>query len=549
MSRPRILLVGGAGVFGSRLARGLVDTANAEIILAGRDLEKAKAAARQTGAASAVALDRRAASAGEIAALNVQLVIDTAGPFQGADLSFARTCIEAGCDYIDLADARDFVAAFPSLDAEARAAGVRAFAGASSTPALSHAALDELTAGWRRIDRVQVGISPANQTPRGRSVIDAILSWAGAPVRVFERGAWRERPGWSGGTFHTLPGIGARRFRLAETPDLDLLVQRYRPTDEALMTAGLEFDLMHFGLWGVSWLRRLGLIRDLRVLAPMLHGVSEMLLPFGSDAGGMFVEAWGRDADDKPVRAEWTLVIGDRKGPYVPTLPALAMARRLLSGEAIPAGARACVGELRLTDVRADFESHGMVTRSVVDPLRSPFEMALASFATLPEAVQRAHRAGPVVHFSGTAEVDGASGLAAIAARLFGFPRSANAAPVTVEKRTLAQGREIWTRSIGGSRFRSDICYKSPGMVTERFGPFAFDLALSAGPEGHVMRIVGWRIGVLPLPRFLAPKSVAAESQTAAGRFAFDVPISAPLLGRLTRYRGELDQSSHTDRT
>jgi hypothetical protein len=55
------------------------------------------------------------------------------------------------------------------------------------------------------------------------------------------------------------------------------------------------------------------------------------------------------------------------------------------------------------------------------------------------------------------------------------------------------------------------------------------------------MRITGWRLGPLPLPAFLAPRSLATESQTNTGRFAYDVPISAPLLGRLTRYRGELD--------
>jgi hypothetical protein len=542
MSRPRVIVVGGAGVFGSRLARGLLATTDAEVLIAGRDKAKAEAAVKDTGASGAVVLDRLRATATDLSGAN--LVIDAAGPFQGADLSLARTSIAAGADYLDLSDARDFVAAFPSLDAEAKAKGVRAFTGASSTPALSHAALDELTAGWRRIDRLRVGISPANQTPRGRSVIEAALSWAGGPLRVFEGGQWRERPGWSKGSSHALPGLGRRRFRLAETPDHDLLVQRYHPTDEALMTFGQELDLIHFGLAGLSWLRRLGLVRDLRFLASPLHAMSEMLLPFGTDAGGMFVEAWGRDAEDKPTRAEWTLVIGDCIGPHVPTLPALAMARRLLSGEAIPTGAAPCVGILRLSDMHPDFHRHGMATASAAESLSGPFEMALgSSFETLPAAVKASHRTGPVAHFSGTAKVDGATGLARLPAFIFGLPHSAPAAPVHVEKRTIAPGREIWKRTIGGARFRSEIRYKAPSQVSERFGPFTFTLALEAGPEAHIMRIAGWRLGPIPLPRFLAPKSLATESQTASSRFAFDVPIEAPLLGRLTRYRGELDQT------
>lgn len=228
MSRPRILLVGGAGVFGSRLARGLADTVAADVLIAGRSLAKAQAAARKTNAFVAV-LDRNAATPEDIAALNVRLVIDAADPFQGANLAFARTCIAAGVDYLDLADGRDFVAAFPSLDAEAKAKGVRAITGASSTPAITHAALDAMTAGWTRIDSIRAGISPGNRAPRGLSVVKAILSWVGAPVRVFENGAWRTRPGWSGTRKHLIPALGRRRFALAETPDLDLIPQRFAP--------------------------------------------------------------------------------------------------------------------------------------------------------------------------------------------------------------------------------------------------------------------------------------------------------------------------------
>jgi saccharopine dehydrogenase-like NADP-dependent oxidoreductase len=195
MNRPRVVVVGGAGVFGSRLARGLVQTTDADVVIAGRNLSRAQATARDTGATGAVMLDRSRGTAADVAALGARIVVDAAGPFQGADLSFARACIAAGVDYLDLSDARDFVAAFPSLDAEARAKKVRAITGASSTPALTHAALDQLTRGWRRIDTVRAGISAGNRAPRGLSMIEAILSWTGAPVRVFEGGKWTTRSG------------------------------------------------------------------------------------------------------------------------------------------------------------------------------------------------------------------------------------------------------------------------------------------------------------------------------------------------------------------
>ncbi|OYX46172.1 MAG: hypothetical protein B7Y90_16635 [Alphaproteobacteria bacterium 32-64-14] len=106
MTHKRILLVGGAGVFGSRLAHGLADTVDADVLIAGRSLDKAQAVAREVKAAGAVALDRGKASANDIGQLSVDLAIEAVGPFQGADLGFARACIAAGVDYLDLADDR-----------------------------------------------------------------------------------------------------------------------------------------------------------------------------------------------------------------------------------------------------------------------------------------------------------------------------------------------------------------------------------------------------------------------------------------------------------
>jgi hypothetical protein len=540
MSAKRILIVGGAGVFGSRLAQGLVQTTDAHVIIAGRDLARAKAARNAAGAHGAAVLDRRTATA-EVDWLKPDLVIDAAGPFQGANLSFARACIAAGIDYVDLADARDFIAAFPSLDAEAKAAGVRAITGASSTPAITHAALDELTRGWTRIDAIRAGISPGNRAPRGRSVIEAILSWTGAPVRVFEDGQWRTRPGWSGTVRRAIPGLGRRRFALAETADLDLVPQRFAPREEAVFTAGLELGLLHNGLRTLGALRRAGIVRGFRPMAGVLQWLASLLLPFGSDRGCMFVEAFGRDAGDHPVRAEWTLVSPPVTGPFTPTLPALALAQKLLRGDPIPAGAQPCVGLVTLDDLAAGFARHGLATAITRERLTGPFEMALGErFDMLPAPVRAAHRSGPVSRFTGTASVAGASILGATPARLFGFPRAAASAPVHVRKRLVAPGREIWERTIGKARFRSEIRYAAPGRVTERFGPIACTLQLDADTAAHTMRIVGWRIGPLPLPAFLAPRSRATEAANASGSFTFDVPISAPLAGRLTHYKGEL---------
>lgn len=537
----RVLIVGGAGVFGSRLAKGLRATSDAHVTLAGRSLERAQEAAYATDAHEAVALNRDTASAAELKAIGADLVIDAAGPFQGADLRFARAVIEAGANYLDLADARDFVAAFPALDALAKQRGVFALTGASSTPALTHAVLDHLCAGWRRLDVVRAGIAPANKMERGPSVMKAILSWVGAPVGVFEAGAWVTRSGWSDcGVMH-VPMLGRRRFALVDVPDLDLIPSRYKPQDTAWFMAGLELPLMQRGMEFAGALRRWGVVKSLAPFADVLRGAGDMLLPFGSDRGGMIVEALGRDGDDRPRYARWSMFAPNGEGPNTPTFAALAMARKYLAGETIAPGAGPCVGLLRLEDFAGDFARHDFSTEIEEAPMLAPFDAALGdAIEHAPAAVVRGHRAGPVTRLHGRASVTGASSpLAALVARLFGMPAATADIPVDVTMR-LWPDKEEWNRNFGGRRMKSVLTFVAPRVVRESFGPFSFDLWLEVTQASLSMKVIGWRFVGIPMPRWLAPHSDAVESQDEQGRFRFDVPIALPLIGRLVHYSGWL---------
>ena len=129
----------------------------------------------------------------------------------------------------------------------ARAAEVRLVSGASSIPALSHAVLDLLVAGWREVEAIRIGIFPGNRAPRGLSVVEAILSYSGKPVRVFRTGGWGEQWGW-GGLHRVDAGPAGKRWASAcDTPEQELLVARYRPTQSAEFFAGMELSVLHLG--------------------------------------------------------------------------------------------------------------------------------------------------------------------------------------------------------------------------------------------------------------------------------------------------------------
>lgn len=540
----RVLVIGAGGVFGSRLCEGLLRS-GFEVVAAGRDLGRAEAVAARLRTAfpgavvEAAALDTATLTPEALTATGADIVADVAGPFQGAEPTTARAAIAAGLHYVDLADGRDFVAAFPALDAAAKAAGVVALTGCSSTPALSNAALDRLTAGWREVVSVEAAISPGARAPRGQSVMRAILSWLGHPVRVFADGGWTTRTGWSGLYRRDFGRAGRRRVSLCETPDLDLFPARFQPRDRALFLAGLEPWPAHAGAWVLGRFVRL-LRFDPVPLAGLLIRLSGWAAILGSDRGAMRVEARGVDGEGRAVRSVWRLVAEPGEGPVTPGLPALAAIRATTAGQVAP-GARACVGVLTLEDVVAEMAPHGLATETLVARGALYGRAIGPTFDGLPVAIRALHETPGRSLWRGEAMTEGAAGpLAAVVARMIGFPPARTTCPAEVAIDADGE-RSIWRRRIGGHAFASVLSRpREGGRIQERFGPMVMDLRLTPEGDRLVYRVEGWRLGPIPLPRALAPSTRAHEEVDADGRFAFDVEISLPLIGRLVRYRGWL---------
>ncbi len=543
------MVIGGTGGFGRRLVEGLVATTDLHVIIAARDLARAQALAAVCGAgrASARRLDRANLTAEQLRTTGAFVVVDAAGPFQGADYRLARAAIAAGMHYLDLADARGFVTGIAALNPSAQAAGVVVLSGASSTPALSNAVLDALTQGWRRIDTVDIAIAPGNRNaPRGLSVIRAILSFAGKPVRVFDGGRWVTRPGWGMTIRRLMPGLGRRWLSLCETPDLDLVPQRFSPRQSALFRGGLELSAMHFGLLLSSLVVRARLLPSLVPFAAVFRHLAEVLRRFGSDRGGMTVEAVGIDAEGIAVRARWSLVAEAGHGPAIPTLPALAAIRALAQGRLDRPGAAPCVGVLDLGTIAREFAPYRIATqtmnRSAVPP--SPFQQLLAAgFAQLPEPVRQLHGLAADTRTAGRAEIVTAPGLLPwLMCRLAGLPRAGRDVPVTVSFQIDGRGGEYWRRRFAGRRYASSFRAggnRSEALLVERFFPFIFDHRLTPSEKGLAWRVVGWRFLGVKLPGWSVPTINCFESGEDE-RFVFDIDVVFPLIGPVIHYRGWL---------
>lgn len=355
-----VLVLGGYGFFGARICTSLATQPNLRLLVAGRNAQRARTAARSLGLAAdqGTAVDARAAGlAGQLRSLGVNTVVHTAGPFQGQSYEVAQAAIAADCNYIDLADGREFVVGIRSLDAQARARGVTVVSGASSVPALSSAVVDRYRSDYARLDTIRVGISSGARAP-GVATVRGVFSYCGKPVRCWQAGSWTTAYGWLGLTRHRFPApVGARWLGTCNVPDLELFPQRYGAAREVSFQAGFASTAGHFVVWSLAHLVKAGLLGSAAVFAAPLHRVSRWIEPLVSGNGGMFVSLAGIGASGGPLARTWYLIAGHNHGPQIPCAPAIALAVKLSRGAQLPAGALPCMGLLSVEDILAPLQA------------------------------------------------------------------------------------------------------------------------------------------------------------------------------------------------
>jgi saccharopine dehydrogenase-like NADP-dependent oxidoreductase len=358
MSPPiqKILVLGAYGFFGSRICAGLAKNPRIRLILAGRDLSKATAAAYQLGlsAEHARAVDATHPDlAIQLRKLAVNTIIHTAGPFQEQGYEVARAAIKAGCNYLDLADGRAFVSGITQLDAAARAAAVSVVSGASSLPALTTAIADKYRDQFVRLDSIRIGITSGGKIP-GVATLRAVLGYCGKPFRTLEKGAWIDVYGWLDTVEYEFPKtVGRRRISRCDVPDLDLLVQRYPSLKTVSFHAGFASNTAHQLVERLATLVKEKRIKSAVPLAGLLFTLGRWMQPVFSDRGAMFVKMNGMHENGAPLTLTWNLVARENHGPNIPCAPAIALANKIAAGSALPAGAMPCMGLLTVEEVLA----------------------------------------------------------------------------------------------------------------------------------------------------------------------------------------------------
>ena len=368
----KTLVLGGYGNFGARIARALAPQFGAKLLIGGRDPQRGESLAKALGhgvQGAGIDLSKPGLSQ-TLAELGIELLIHTAGPFQEQGYAVARAAAAAGAHYIDLADGRRFVCDFPgSLNKTFESVGRTAISGASTVPALTSAVVDHLCKDWQHIDSIDICIAPAQSAPRGKATIAGVLSYCGAPIRVWNEGQWQARLGWANLERVEFARLKPRLGALCDIPDLELFPERYAVRQRVMFRAALEVGLTQRAFALLAGLRGRGLLPNPAKLAGILNFGAGAFDFLGTAVGGMVVRASGVDGTGKPRQRAWHIQAGQDRGPEIPCMAAILVARRLAQGDPFPAGAFACAGMLELHEFEPQFSRWQMVTDVVEEEI------------------------------------------------------------------------------------------------------------------------------------------------------------------------------------
>jgi hypothetical protein len=544
-----VLLIGATGTFGSRLAESLARISGLHIVLAGRretalqDLKSQMTEIALGTTLTCKAMDAQYALVPALKELKPWLVIDASGPFQFMDYKVPEAALEHGAHFLDLADAETYLLGFNgALNELAQSKDLVALAGASTTPALTHAVLRDLTKGWQRIDTVDIAIVPGGSSTVGPALVKAITAQAGVPVATFRHGRNTTTLGWLKSHEVTVPKLGCYRVTPVETVDAKTMPAMFNITSRMQFSAGLVSPLEQLGIQAIARLRTFGLFKNTNMLvAPLVLG-RWALRHISHLNAGMIMTAQGLDHNGTSTESQWSLFAQKGHGPHVPTLACVASVRKLLAG-GIQSGARMITNDLTREDIEAEMQHLSITTQvETRHAARSVFDNVLdaKAYASLKPAVQKFHAVDSPPVWRGEADVDrGINSISRLLGKFIGHPSAGRAIALCVSVERNGPDSETWTRQFGNQQFHSVMSFKN-GRLYETFGPSTFHLGLASERGTAIFPVAAAMLWGIPLPRFLWPTSIGSESEDEQGRFQFDVKITLPIFGLLAHYRGWL---------
>jgi hypothetical protein len=315
-----VLVVGGYGVFGTQVCRGLAER-GVPVTVAGRDGARAEAFARTLGpGCRGQGMDADDLASCRAALDGHDVAVGCAGPFRRDSAALLQACLEARCHYADISDDRYHAALVRSHDRRCRARGLVAAPGCSSLPGISGALA--LLAGegtTSPVRRVRVTLFVGNHNPKGEATVQSVLTGLGQPIAAPQGVIY----GFRDREVVPLPPPYGRRpvFNFA-SPDYDLLPSLLG-THSVSVKLGFELSAATYGFALLAVLRLGYGPRTAR----LLQLPAGLLGRFGSSGGAVMAELFLADGTQR--RAA---LLAGQEGQRMAALPCVLAAQALHEG-------------------------------------------------------------------------------------------------------------------------------------------------------------------------------------------------------------------------
>lgn len=316
-SPPRILILGGYGVFGSLIAKELLDI---PLTIAGRDGAKAARFAATLGPnARGIALNIRNLGACLKAFEGHDAVVHCAGPFAGQDGTVLEACAETKCHYIDIADDRGYTEQVRSFHDRFERRGLTAAYGCSSLPGISGALASVLQSrSQENPTRIRVTLFIGNRNPKGEAAVGSVFRILGKFIKAPQGPI----PGFGDPETVALPAPwGPRTVFNFSSPEYDLFPQAFGAKN---VTVKIGFELGLIGR-GFRFLARFPEFIRAACLGPLVR-IGNTLSFFGSSGGAVAVEFFFADGS-----SQMEAVSSPTNGQKMAILPGVFVVRKLLS--------------------------------------------------------------------------------------------------------------------------------------------------------------------------------------------------------------------------
>jgi saccharopine dehydrogenase-like NADP-dependent oxidoreductase len=269
VSRGRdILIVGGYGIVGRRIAARLAPLFPERVVIAGRDEEKAATLCRELGEGTRsrrIDVDDLPSIASALGGVGTVMTC-----VAQRDLFLLRAAIARGMAYTDIAPRLAFWQGAEEMAAEARRTGACIVLGAGLSPGISNMMARQLAMSVGRVDRIETAILLSLGDEYGPDSLHHVLEAVSEPFQLMENGERHEAVPFSQGRAVVFPEpLGRRTAYLFPWSDVV-----YYPKTLGARTALGRFALEPGWATGVAallvragarrWLKRPGFFRGNR---------------------------------------------------------------------------------------------------------------------------------------------------------------------------------------------------------------------------------------------------------------------------------------------